>query len=107
MVEASEGYFKFSYLDASVTPFSKIVAAVEERQRQNKVADEANHLEPDCHSVKTTASEVDAIATLLSATIPHSKAASTPAKITVTELNKRLSDDAFNQPLSSGNRLNR
>jgi ATP-dependent exoDNAse (exonuclease V) beta subunit len=89
-------------LDASVTPFSKIVAAVEERQRQNKVADEANHLEPDCHSVKTTASEVDAIATLLSATIPHSKAASTPAKITVTELNKRLSDDAFNQPLSSG-----
>lgn len=102
MVEASEGYFKFSYLDASVTPFSKIVAAVEERQRQNKVADEANHLEPDCHSVKTTASEVDAIATLLSATIPHSKAASTPAKITVTELNKRLSDDAFNQPLSSG-----
>ncbi len=99
---ASEGIFDFNCLCARVTPFSEIVASVHDRRTQNLQTGTVDPEEPE--SVQAPANErtVDAIVARLSANVPHREAADTPAKITVTELRKRLSDETFDQPLFYG-----
>lgn len=101
MAAASEGLFEFSCLKAYVTPFSDIVAAVEARQQHNKMTGEEERSET---GIDTPADRraVDAVVALLSKELPYREAADTPAKITVTELRKRLSDDTFGRSLFSG-----
>ena len=100
-VSETEGYFEFKHLSARVTPFSEIVTAVEKRKTQADTDNETDHVEETSNDTTTHDDIVEKITECLSKNIPHKETAATPAKITVTELNKRLGDDVFNQPFSS------
>ncbi|MGI6508842.1 MAG: UvrD-helicase domain-containing protein [Saccharofermentanales bacterium] len=102
MAMASEGIFDFSHLRARVTPFSEIVAAVEDRRTHNRMKDAVAPAESENVDTQENDQTVDAIVSRLSAEVPHREAAEIPAKITVTELRKRLSDEPLDQPLLYG-----
>ncbi len=102
MAAASEGLFKFSYLSARVTPFLEILDAVEDRRTQRVKFDEKSPAESERVNAPPAKHAVDAIISLLSKDIPHRETAEIPAKMTVTELKKRLSGDALDQSLFYG-----
>lgn len=104
-VSASEGLFEFSHLSTRVTPFSEILVAIEDRKARTHMIDgidKIDHTEAESIDSRTDDDVVEKIKYCLSKDVPHKEAADTPAKVTVTELNKRLRDDTIHQPLASG-----
>ncbi len=99
MAMAEKGIFKFRHMESNISPWSEVACDVIRWRAQQMVLEENNQTKTRSTQPSEEEQTIDSIIALLSAQIPRQDAATTPAKITVTEL-KRISDEPLDSFLS-------